>query len=168
MTILKIVIFIIIFIISAISFTLFINQANLLEAPGFSKRLTVFLTKNIAVTADDHEFKELSTPVYQIDADQLFKHVLLAASELGWNIVSHDSDSLNVSLIVRTRLFLFEDDVFVHVSALDNNKSSLYIKSKSRKGKADFSANSGHIQTLIKKINKVVSDNEKYGNHNHL
>jgi len=154
MTILKIVLFLIVFVVCAVSFTLFINQANMFDAPGFSKRLSVFFTSNMAATAENHKFKELNTPVFQESAEQLFKHVLLAASELGWDIVSHDSDNLNVNIIVRTRMFLFEDDVFVHVKYLDENKSSLYIESKSRTGKADLAANSGHIQALINKLKK--------------
>ena len=154
MTILKIVLFLIVFVVCAISFTLFVNQANMFDAPGFSKRLSVFFTSNSAATAENHKFKELNTPVFQENAGQLFKRVLLAASELGWDIVSHDSDNLNVNIIVRTRMFLFEDDVFVHVKSLDVNTSSLYVESTSRTGKADFAANSGHIQELINKLKK--------------
>jgi len=152
MTILKIVIFLVIFITGVISLTLLVNQANLFEAPGFTQRLKIFFTSNIAATAENHKLKELNTPVYQESAERLFKRVLLAVSNLGWDIVSHDSDNHYVNIIVRTRMFLFEDDMFVQVKSIDANNSYLYIESKSRKGSADLAANSGHIQELIKKL----------------
>jgi len=147
MTIVKIVIFLVIFITGVISLTLLVNQANLFEAPGFTQRLKIFFTSNIAATAENHKLKELNTPVYQESA-----RVILAVSELGWDVVSHDSDNHYVNIIVRTRMFLFEDDMFVQVKAIDANNSYLYIESKSRQGRADLAANSGHIQELIKKL----------------
>ena len=152
MTILKIVIFLVIFITGVISLTLLVNQANLFEAPGFTQRLKIFFTSNIAATAENHKLKELNTPVYQESAERLFRRVILAVSELGWDVVSHDSDNHYVNIIVRTRMFLFEDDMFVQVKAIDANNSYLYIESKSRQGRADLAANSGHIQELIKKL----------------
>jgi len=152
MTIVKIVIFLVIFITGVISLTLLVNQANLFEAPGFTQRLKIFFTSNIAATAENHKLKELNTPVYQESAERLFRRVILAVSELGWDVVSHDSDNHYVNIIVRTRMFLFEDDMFVQVKVIDANNSYLYIESKSRQGRADLAANSGHIQELIKKL----------------
>lgn len=133
-------------------FTLYKNDANLFQAPGFTERLSTFLTSNAAVTKDDHAFAELRTPVFKMAADTLYKRVVLAGAKLGWKVAASDSDNQNVNFVVLSPVFLFEDDVFVQVKFIDMNESSLYIESNSRKGTGDLAANAGHIQALIRGI----------------
>jgi hypothetical protein len=137
-----------------ILFTLVRNGANLLEPPGTVKRLAIFLTVNHASTMDDHPFEELRTPIFDMDADSLYQHVLNGANELGWGIIAHDSDKHNANFVVRSPILLFEDDVYVQVRYINDQQSSLYIQSNSRSASshADFAANSGHIQELIAKL----------------
>ena len=134
-------------------FTLYKNDANLFQQPGFGKRLTTFLTTNSAATSDNHIFEELRTPVYQVDAETLYKRVTLAASQLSWEVLATDIENQNANFVAHSPVFLFEDDVYVQVQFIDMNKSSLYMQSSSRKGRADLAANSSHIQALIKKLN---------------
>lgn len=152
MTVVKIIVFAMIFIVGLVFFTLQRNGANLFEPPGFFERLTTYLTTNIAETSDDHPFEELRTPVFNVDAQKLYQRVLYVAGASGWNVLAHDSDNQNANIVVRTPVFLFEDDVFVQVQFINMNESSLYIRSNSRSGRADLAANSGHIQKLIRKI----------------
>lgn len=154
MTVIKFVIFVFILIVGSLFLTLYQNDANLTQEPGIIKRLAVFLSTNTAVTADDHPFKELRTPVFNANTERLYNRVIFAGSELGWDIVSSDSDNQNANMVAHTRLFLFEDDIFVQVKFVDMDHSSLYIRSSSRKGSADFASNSGNIQALINKIKK--------------
>ena len=154
MTLIKFVIFVFIIIVGALFLTLYQNDANLFQEPGITKRLAVFLSTNVATTADDHPFEELRTPVFEANTERLYKRVIFAASELGWDIIASDSDSQNTNMVARSRLFLFEDDIFVQVKLVDMDHSSLYIRSSSRTGSADFASNSGNIQTLINKIKK--------------
>ena len=154
MTVIKFVIFFFIFIVGVVFFTLYQNDANLFQEPGIAKRLAVFLTTNTAVTADDHPLKELRTPIFTANAERLYQRVIFAASELGWDIIASDSDNQNVNMVAHTRVFLFENDIFVQVKLVDMDHSSLYIQSSSRKGSADFASNSGNIQALISKIMK--------------
>ena len=154
MAVVKITAIILALIIGIALFTLFRNDANLFQAPGLSKRLTTFLTSNGAATADDHIFQELRTPVYNLNARLLYKHALEAATELGWGIVAHDSDNLNANFLVHSPVLLFEDDVYIQVQSIETNKSSLFVQSNSRVGRADFASNSGNIQTLVNHIKK--------------
>ena len=139
-------------IVSIVFYTLHRNQANLFEEPGFYKRVTTFMTTNIAQTADDHPFPELRTPVFNVDAEKLYQRVLYVAAEAGWNVLAHDSENLSANFVERTPVFLFEDDIFVQVKFVSPDESSLFVRSSSRAGSADLAANSGHIQTLIRKI----------------
>ncbi|RKZ63438.1 MAG: hypothetical protein DRQ44_10070 [Gammaproteobacteria bacterium] len=152
MTVIKLMLFGFIFIMGALFFTLYQNDANLLHEPGIVKRMAVFLTTNTAATADDHVFKELRTPVFNANAERLYQRVIYAASELGWDIIASDSDNQNANMVAHSRLFLFEDGIFVQVKLVDMEHSSLYIQSRSRTGYADFASNSGNIQALINKI----------------
>lgn len=152
MTLIKVTAFAIVFVIGVMFFTLYRNDAHLFQEPGFNKRLLIFLTTNKAATADEHPFEELRTPVFNIDAEKLYQRVLYAASESGWRVAAHDSDNQNAHFIVNSPVFLLEDDVSVQVKFINMNHSSLSIQSSSRAGRADFAANSGHIQTLIKAL----------------
>ena len=152
MAVIKFILLVIIVISAGITFSLYKNNANLFQAPGFSERLSIFLTTNSASTSDNHPLKELRTPVFNMDADTLYKRLIIAASGLGWDVILHDSENLNAKIIVYSRFFLFEDDIFVQVMSIDENKSSLNIQSTSRVGSADFASNSGHIQALIQKL----------------
>lgn len=152
MLFLKFIIFIVVFLFCMVSITLYANDANMFDEPGFGNRLSIFFGTNVAVTADDHEFKELRPPVYQKSADVLYQELLLAASGLGWEIVSHDSDTLKIGMVVRSRVFLFADDVLVQVKALSDDTSTLHAESRSRVGSGDLGANSGHIQALMNSI----------------
>lgn len=154
MTIIKIFVVLLLCLLGTLLFTLYRNDANLLQAPGFTQRLSVFLTSNTATTEDDHKFEELSTPVYKMSAEVLYKRMILAGSKLGWEVAASDSDNQSANFVVLSPVFLFEDDVFVQVKFIDLNESSLYIQSASRKGRADMAANSGHIQALIRGIKK--------------
>ncbi len=152
MSVIKFIIFVMVFIFVVVSFTLYRNDANLFQAPGIGQRLSIFLRTNMAETSDDHMFEELRTPVFGIGAESLQKHVMKAALRLRWDVVSHDTENQSMNMIVRSPVLLFEDDVFVQVQFIDTNKSSLFIRSSSRKGKADFAANVGHIQALISQL----------------
>lgn len=152
MTIIKLLFIAALFAVGIMFFTLYNNGANLTQPPGFKERLQIFLGSNSAKTASDHKLKELRTPQFNLSADELYKRVLKAAADLGWKILSHDSENLNANFVVFSRLFLFEDDVYVQVQSIDQQRSALHVESFSRKGGADFAANSGHIQALINKL----------------
>ncbi len=154
MAALKIIVVVMVLVVSIVFFTLVRNGANLSEPPGIAKRLAVFFTVSSASTMDDHPFKELRTPVFNMDTETLYHLVIESANGLGWGIIAHDSDTHNANFVVRSPLLLFEDDVYIQVRPINTNQSSLYIQSNSRSASAhaDFAANSGHIQNLIDKL----------------
>ena len=152
MVIIKIIALVMVMVVSLAFITLHSNEANLFQAPGLSERLTTYLTTNTAATSDDHPFEELRTPVFSVSAEELYKRALYVAAESGWSVIANDSDNLSANFIVRSPVFLFEDDVFIQVKFINLKESSLYVRSSSRAGRADLAANAGHIQDLIKGI----------------
>ncbi len=152
MAIIRIIFFIIALLVTITFVTLFKNNANLFEEPGFSERLGIFLTTNTAITADDHKFKELRTPEFDVTTEVLYQRVLAGAIELGWVIYAHDKKSKHTNFVVYSPIFLFKDKIYVQVNNIGESRSSLYIHSSSYAGRADFASNSGNIQALIKNL----------------
>ncbi len=152
MAIIKFILIVAVLIVVLVGFTLYSNDANLFQTPGIGQRLSIFLKTNVAETSDDPVLEELRTPIFDISAESLQQRVVKATAALRWEVVAQDSENQSLNIMVRSPVFLFEDDIFVQVQFLDTKKSSLYIRSSARKGRADFAANSGHIQSLIAKI----------------
>ena len=140
--------------------TLLKNHAPLFDPPGLKKRLSTYLTTNIARTADDHPFPELRTPVFTVGPEALYKAVKDAAIGLGWAITDSDDVEWRLRLVAKTHFLLFMDDVHVEIKPLESSdgasRTALRIQSRSRLGRADFAANAGHIQALVKAVNKRV------------
>ena len=152
MFIVKTVLFCVVLVVGLVFFTLYRNDANLFEEPGVQHRLTAFLTTNVAETRDGHVFAELSTPVINASAERTYQRIIDAAADFNWIIVTADSDNQSAHFVVRSPVFLFEDDVYAQVKFIGMDESSVHIRSSSRKGRGDFAANSSHIQKLIGKI----------------
>ncbi len=148
----KIIVVLLLFTVILILATLIKNDANLLKQPGPVQRMKVFLTTNVAETADNHVFSELETPVFDLPAAVLYQRVLQSAIKLNWQVVDNDSEDMTATFIVQSVAFAFKDDILAHVNSIDETTSSLYLRSASRLGKADFAANSAHLQALIKGI----------------
>jgi len=141
-----------ILVVIVISATLIKNKARFFEPPGFAERLSVYLTQHTAATSDNHAFPELRTPVFKVDAADLFNVVIEVVNKLGWRIGRLDEDDLVVSVVITTPLFRFSDDLVVQAKPVHSGGSVLAISSTSRKGKADFAANAGHIQALVQGV----------------
>lgn len=155
MSVFKIIMLVLVLLLAILFLILFRNGAKLFDEPGVTERLGIFLTVNTAETSDKHKFAELRTPVFDEDAEKLYLRIINTGTELGWGTVSHDSEKYDITFIVNSPVFLFKDDVYIRVQSISENQSSLYIRSSSRKGRADFAANSGHIQKLIRELRNV-------------
>lgn len=138
--------------------TLFKNHAPLFDPPGLKKRLAVYMTTNTAKTSDDHPFPELRTPVFDVGPDELYIAVKDAAIDLGWSIMDSDDVEWRLDIVAESELMLLKDDVKVEIKPVackeGETKTALHIHSQSRIGSADFAANAGHVQQLVKAVNK--------------
>ena len=162
-TLMLIVISVLVLIIAIMTATLVRNQARLFHAPGLSERLSVYLTQHEAETSDNHSFPELRTPRFKIEAEALFDAVITVASELGWQVEKKDAENLSASIVVTTPLLGFQDDLEVQViltnDSFEGATSTLWLRSSSRVGQADFAANAGHIQALVAAVeHRIRSD----------
>lgn len=165
MKIVLIIAFLLITLVIIVTTTLIKNQARFFEPPGFNNRLSIYLGQHTAATSDNHPFPELRTPVFSVSPSKLFDAVLEGASEIGWQIREIDDENIKVALVITTPLLGFNDDLVVQVASVNaqsgSEKSTLSAQSTSRKGKADFAANAGHIQTLVKHVRQKLNQGQE-------
>jgi len=143
--------------------TLLKNDAPLLQEPGLARRLAVYFTSNVAQTSSTHEFPELRTDVFAINADGLYLAVLDALNDLKWDITDSDDTEHRINAVVTTPILLFKDDMVINIRTLECQNdaviTALDVRSSSRIGKGDFGANAGHIQKLVEAVRERM---EKY------
>jgi len=130
------------------------NQANLLQAPGISARLKIFLTSHQADISRDPVLPELRSPVFKLTRQQLFEKLPAVVASLDWQSVQTDNKNFSLKAVVSTPIIGFKDDVEISVVA-DAQQSYLIATSRSRVGKADFAANSHHLQQLLMAIEQA-------------
>ena len=136
------------------------NQANLAESPGIAKRLKVFLTTHKAEINLNPVLPELRSPHYSVPPDELLFQVMTAMEQLGWQQVRQVKPGIGAKAIVVTPLWRFKDDVKVEI-VTEGDGSSLRATSKSRIGRADFAANSAHLQCLLLQIATNLSNSDQ-------
>lgn len=129
------------------------NQANLSQAPGLKQRLKIFLTTHKAEISREPILPELQSPKFALSQAQLFEKLLAVIETLGWKVNLSDSTHYLVEAVVATPLFGFKDDIDISILA-DGEGSYLYANSRSRKGRADFAANSHHLQKLLQQLQR--------------
>ncbi len=128
------------------------NHPPLFNAPGWSERLHVYFTTNVAEIADQPTFPELQAVDDARDAAALYTHTLRAVEKLGWEVVAHDDAQHRIDAVVTTGLWKFKDDVAIWFVAQPNGKGRLYARSKSRVGRGDLGANARHLRELVEAV----------------
>ncbi len=129
-----------------------LNNVPILDPPGWTTRLIIYLSKNSAETDPYSALPELRPDVYPVSVEQLFDIVRETAIELDWHVTSIDHAQMTMHVIVTTSLLGFKDDMTIRVIAKASDKSSLYASSTSRIGRADYGANLGHILQLKRAV----------------
>lgn len=121
------------------------NKVPLMERPGLIPRLKNYFTTNIAETRPDHPFPELQTRYYDLPQEELYQRVLRSLHYLHWQILERDAATYTIKAVASTPLWHFEDDMLIRIESIGENRSSLYLRSQSRKGRGDLGANTRHI-----------------------
>lgn len=128
------------------------NHVLIIDQPGLDKRLEAAFTNNVAETRDGHEYPELRTPVITGDLESVRLGLVLAGEELGWELQIAEATKTRLHFVIKTRWLRFVDDLVVEMSALDENRVTLYIRSQSRKGIGDLGANKRHVTRLLEQF----------------
>lgn len=129
-----------------------LNHPPLFDAPGLWPRLRIYLTTNIAYTAENHPLAELRLPVFNQPPEQLLARVSEAMRGLGWRNIDRQQTVLRAEAV--TPLLRFTDDIEARVEPRDGG-SVLHLRSASRVGSGDFAANQRHLLDLISELEPI-------------
>ena len=79
-----------------------------------------------------------------------------SADKLGWEIDSQRDQAYTLHVVVTTPLLGYQDDIYIKLLPITENRNYLYIRSSSRKGRGDLGTNTRHILDLYHQIDKLV------------
>jgi len=107
-----------------------------------------------AVIAQQHALNTDVKPlILDEPAARAFTRALDAASAMpGWEVTASSSNVGRISVIARSRIFRFVDDVTVRVEGTRDGKSQIDVRSRSRVGVSDLGANAARIRAYLERI----------------
>ncbi len=99
---------------------------------------------NDVTTGETPEYPDLEPRTYEHDIDTVYLASLEAIDDLGlWSV--EDSDNPHrIEATRETRLFNFIDDITITLDG-DASSTTVYLRSRSRTGEADFGQNARNI-----------------------
>lgn len=84
----------------------------------------------------------------QSGREAVFVKAVEIVEQRGWEIVSKDDSLFVIEAVVRSSFFGFADDVAIRISEADEG-SRIDMRSSSRVGQGDFSANAKRVQSFL-------------------
>jgi uncharacterized protein (DUF1499 family) len=136
--------------------TIISNNLPMTDPPGLLTRVVTYLNTNVAQTTQDSAFPELRMSRYQAPPALLIDIARRAAEALGWEVTGSDPEAYTVRAVVTTKLFRFQDDVFIRAHVAQPSGSALYIRSSSRVGKGDLGTNARHVMNLSEAVYQLA------------
>ena len=122
--------------------------------PGVLARLNRYLGSNDVSTVTEVAYPELTTHHYLQPKAAMLEIVEQAVTSLGWSLQVSAPEKIHA--IVTTPMLKFKDDVYISLTALNDEQTSVDIRSVSRIGKGDLGANTRHVLNLYKQIDEQV------------
>ena len=102
-----------------------------------------------AAAAQAAQFPDIKPVNSSLGKTEAFDRARDVANNMGWKIVSQDSESGIIEVVASTRFFNFQDDVIIRIS--ENGANSIVdIRSHSRVGRNDRGKNAERVSAFIK------------------
>ncbi len=96
-------------------------------------------------------YPDLGPLILDLPPDQAFQHALVAAAEMGWEIIDANLVEERIEATDTTFWFGFKDDIVIRVMP-SSRGSRIDVRSLSRVGKSDVGANAKRIQAYLKRL----------------
>ena len=96
-------------------------------------------------------YPDLGPLILDLPPDQAFQHALVAAAEMGWEIIDANLVEERIEATDTTFWFGFKDDIVIRVMP-GSRGSRIDVRSLSRVGKSDVGANAKRIQAYLKRL----------------
>ena len=96
-------------------------------------------------------YPDIQPLMMAMPTDSAFTLALLAAREMGWEIVDQDRASGRIEATTTTSWFAFRDDVVIRVSSA-SGIARVDVRSKSRVGRGDVGMNAKRIRAYVARL----------------
>ncbi len=97
-------------------------------------------------------YPDIQTLLLNTTAPQAFEQALAAARAMGWQIVAEVPQEGRIEATDTTFWFGFKDDIVVRVTAADEHRSMVDVRSVSRVGRSDVGKNAARIRAYLRRI----------------
>jgi len=97
-------------------------------------------------------YPDIQTLLLNMSAPQAFEQALSAARAMGWQIVAAVPQEGRIEATDTTFWFGFKDDIVVRVTAADERRSLVDVRSVSRVGRSDVGKNAARIRAYLRRI----------------
>jgi len=97
-------------------------------------------------------YPDIQTLLLNMSAPQAFEQALSAARAMGWQIVAAVPQEGRIEATDTTFWFGFKDDIVVRVTAVDERRSLVDVRSVSRVGRSDVGKNAARIRAYLRRI----------------
>jgi hypothetical protein len=97
-------------------------------------------------------YPDIQTLILNAPGPQAFEQALTAARTLGWRIVAEVPQEGRIEATDTTFWFGFKDDIVVRVTAADERRTLVDVRSVSRVGRSDVGANARRIRVYLHRL----------------
>lgn len=105
-----------------------------------------------------HAIPDRIAPIYPVAVTTLRDAFMaMLASQPRTKLVGSDEDKLQYTLVQKSAVFRFPDDITVQFVALDDRRATLAIYSRSRYGYSDFGANRRRLDGWLDSLQRDIS-----------
>lgn len=101
-------------------------------------------------------YPDIKPLIIDMDTVQTFKLASAVAHDMGWEIISENTDDLQIEAVVTSFLFGFEDYVAVRLQESDD-RTRVDVRSHSRLGRIDRGVNAKRIRTYLSSLEQRVA-----------
>jgi len=99
-------------------------------------------------------YPDLGPVTLPVSPETAFQRALLAAREMGWEIVDANSTEGRIEATDTTFWFGFKDDIVVRITPVEGS-SRIDVRSVSRVGKSDVGTNAKRIRKFLQTLNHI-------------
>jgi hypothetical protein len=97
-------------------------------------------------------YPDIQTLLLNTSAPLAFEQALSAARAMGWQIVAAAPQEGRIEATDTTFWFGFKDDIVIRVTAADEHRSLVDVRSVSRVGRSDVGKNAARIRAYLRRI----------------
>lgn len=97
-------------------------------------------------------YPDIKTVILYLPRSVALEQALTAAHAMGWRIVATEPQEGRIEAVDTTFWFGFKDDIVVRVTAADEHRSLVDIRSVSRVGRGDIGTNARRIRAYLHRL----------------